>query len=276
MNTKHREVVIFTSGLMKDARPLVEYVYEMWIEEVYLSERKLSSTDEDLFKSLFTEAQLPGHHLHNQYVNIYNHYEDDYKKRPHDTKIYFPSRVYHFEDMREEAVVLENHLSAATQTPNCAMTIWDPREATTRDVLLVCSEIIKQQPVTDLRMVGVTCCYSSLTAPRMINPQALYLWSCDLPSNFVENLIQQLKGSGDSLQMLMLYNMDLSPYESLLDELLENLVAHHEAHKGQRELYLRLWGDKYSNKPTNLSEGFKVKWRKRCEGVESINCRIGH
>ena len=147
------------------------------------------------------------------------------------------------------------------------MLIHGPREAA-RDMLLVCSEIFKQQPVTALDMYWVTCHDSSLTAPRMINPQVLVLALCNLPSNFVENLIEQLKGSGDSLQRLWLLFMDLSPYESLLDELLENLVAHHESHKGQRKLKLKLvYG-------TNLSEGFKVKWKKRCEGVESIHCEI--
>ena len=26
--------------------------------------------------------------------------------------------------------------------------------------------------------------------------------------------------------------------------------------------------------PTNLSEGFQVKWWERCRGVESIDCKI--
>ena len=51
----------------------------------------------------------------------------------------------------------------------------------------------------------------------------------------MRSLIRDLFGAGDSLQKLWLFNIDLSPCESLLDELLENLVAHHEAHKGQRE-----------------------------------------
>ena len=252
---------------MKDSRPLVQFVYEMQVEAYP------GSIDADLFKSLYHEAtvKLPDHPLHNQYINWYNHWEDDWMNRPRDvTGIYFPSRVYHFERMRE-AVVLENHLSAAAQTPSCSMYIEYPGE-TTRDMLLVCSEIFNQQPVTALYMLYVTCRDSSLTALRMINPQVLYLALCNLPSNFVENLIQQLKGSGDSLQRLYLVAMNLSPYESLPDELLEDLVAHHETHKGQRKLKLQLRGGIISN----LSEGFKVKWRKRCEGVESIDCVIGY
>ena len=276
---KHREVVIFTSGLMKDPRPLVEHLYEAWIDEVYVSEMRdsnhhfpdLSSTDAYLFKSIFTESQLPDHPLHNKFINYYDHHKDDRMKRPHDTKkIYFPSRVYHFNHMRE-VVVMENHLSAAAQTPNCAMVIYNdpfwPPEAVTRDVLLVCSEIFKQQPVTHLCMVGVDCHNLSLTAQRMINPQYLCLCECDLPDQFVRSLIQDLFGAGDSLQKLVLDGINLRPFESLLDELIENLVVHHVTHKGQRKLGLWLFG-------TRLSEDFKEKWRKGCRGVESIDCKI--
>ena len=112
-------------------------------------------------------------------------------------------------------------------------------------------------------MIGVRCHNSSLTVPRMINPQSLHLWKCYLPPNFVRSLLQQLLGSGDSLQRLELDEMYLSPYEPLLDELLENLVAHHEVQKGQRKLELMLTRDMDEN-PTNLSDDFIEKWRERC------------
>ena len=271
---RYREVIIFSAGLMKDPKPLVQFVYEMQVEH-YLRHRSMGhpSIDADLFKYFNTEATvpLPDHPLHNKFLNHYNHREDDRKKRPRDTTpIYFLSRVYHFKDMRE-AVVLENHLSAPAQTPNCAMYIWYPDKA--RDVLshvlLVCSEIFKQQPVTDLHMWGINCHDSSLPAPRMINPQHLELAICDLPDQFVRSLIQQLFEASDSLQELRLHEINFRPYESLLDELLENLVAHHETQKGQRELYLNLWLFEI-----NLSGDFCERWRERCEGVESINCDI--
>ena len=188
-------------------------------------------------------------------MNYYNHNEDDRKKRPRDTNnIYFPSRVYHFGNMKE-GVVLENHLSAAAQTPNCAMYIHQPFETVTRDLLLVCSEIFKQQPVTCLHMYKVTCPDSSLTSLRLINPKFLYLDCCNLPVDFVRSLIQQLFGAGDSLQKLELWGINLRPHESLLDELLEDLVTHHEAQKGQRKLVLELDGSSFT-KPTNLSGDF--------------------
>ena len=66
--------------------------------------------------------------------------------------------------------------------------------------------------------------------------------------------------------------MNLEPFKSLLDELLDDLVAHHqrkrEAGLAQRKLELILKG-------LDLSWEFKKKWENRCEKVDSIDCRIG-
>ena len=116
-------------------------------------------------------------------------------------------------------------------------------------------------------MDWVFCRDSSLIVPRMINPQCLHLAYCNLMDQFVRSLIRDLFGAGHSLQELVLDFIDLSPYESLLDELLENPVAHHETHKGQRKLELGLY-------ETNLSGDFIQRWNERCWGVESIDCMI--
>ena len=140
-------------------------------------------------------------------------------------------------------------------------------------MLLTCNEISKQQPVTRLLMYGVDCVDSSLPALRMINPQFLSLRDCFLLSDYVRSL-QQFFGSGDSLQVLALEYMNLRPLESLLDEMLEDLVAHHEAQKGQRKLWLELAADEFDY--AKLSKDFIVKWTERCEEVESIDCRISN
>ena len=252
---------------MKDPKPLVQFVYEMQIEE-YLRQMRTSeypSIDADLFKSLHAESAVKwsDHPLHNQFVNHHDHREDDQNERPLDTTpVFHPSRVYHFWYM-EEAVVVDAHHSEI----DCVMYIYRPAESVTNNILTTCSTISLHQPVRNLRMFGVTCLDSSLTALRMINPQSLHLFDCDLPDQFVRSLIRDLFGAEDSLQGLVLWNLDLSPCESLLDELLENLVAHHEAHRGQRELRLGLMG-------TRLSEDFQKRWWERCEGVESIHCWI--
>ena len=50
---RYREVIIFSAGQMKNSRPLVQHVYEMWIEE-YLNDMRKSdhplSLDDKLFQ----------------------------------------------------------------------------------------------------------------------------------------------------------------------------------------------------------------------------------
>ena len=268
---RHREVVIFSAGLMRNPRPLVQFMYKMQVEGYG---GFFSSIDVDLFKSIYHESmvRLSDHPMHNEFLNFYDHYEDVDKQRPHDTtQVNFPSRLYRFKQMKE-AVVLENYLSAAAQTPNCTIYIEEPDEAVTRDLLLTCSQISNHEAVTHLHMVFVRCPHSSLQSPRMINPQLLVLSNCSLAEDYVKCLLQQLIGSGDSLQELWLWRMDLSPFEPLLDELLEDVVAHHGAQKGQRKLKLKL--KLWLIYGTNLSKVFEEKWRNRCRGVESIECWI--
>ena len=128
--------------------------------------------------------------------------------------------------------------------------IWNsPDEAVMDSLLSICSQIFTHQPVTDLHMEDVTC------------------------NGFIKILLGQLIDChcGETLQMLRLISMNLAPFESLLDELLEDLVAHHEAGLAQRKLELSLYGNGY---PTNLSEEFVEKWLNRCEKVDSIDCVI--
>ena len=272
---RYREVVLFAAGLMKDSRPLVQYVYEMQVED-YLDEFRTGddypSIDDDLLKSLQAESsvRLFDDPLHNKYINYY----DYHRWNDSDTTVYYPSQVYHFDQM-SHGVVLENHLIQAEEIPPCVMYIYWPREAVSDSLLSICSEISTHQPVADLRMWDVTC--NSLEAPRLIKPVIVDLYDCELPEDFMQILLGQLIEChcGETLQVLQLIEMDLRPFESLIDELLEDLVAHHEAGLAQRKLVLWLTGNKRFNRPTNLSREFVEKWRNRCEKVDSIHCRIG-
>ena len=252
---------------MKDSRPLVQRMYEMQVEN-YLNEMRTDfpSIDTDLFESLQAESsvRLFDHPLHNKYINYYNHYPR-YGDPTDTTLVYCPSQVYNFNEMRR-GVVLENHLRE--EIPPCAMRIIRPDETVSDALLSIWSQIFTHQPVTDLYMEHVRC--KSLEAPRLINPGTVHLLLCEFP-DFMQILLRQLIKChcGETLQKLVLELMDLSPFEPLLDELLEDLVAHHEAGLAQRKLVLMLEGDK-----TNLSEEFVEKWRNRCEKVDSIYCRI--
>ena len=273
---RYREVVKFVVGLMKDSRPLVQHVYEMQVED-YLNKMRNSddipTIDPDLFKLLHAESRVPlfDHPLHNKYINYYDHEWGE----PDTTPIYCPSRIYRFWDMRHE-VELENHLEEGEEIPPCAMFIGVIHEALSDSLLLTCSEISKHQVVTDLRLWQVTCNNHTLQMLRLTNIKSLFLLECDLPDSHIRNFLHQLFGCGESLQGLELRYMNLAPFESLLDELLEDLVAHHQRKRkavlAQRKLLLSLMGSRLS--PTNLCEEFVEKWRNRCEKVDSIDCEI--
>ena len=168
--------------------------------------------------------------------------------------------------------MLEKHLTEEIRP--CTMYISSPDEAVMDSLVSICSHIWRHQPLTDLYMGFVTC--NLLEAPRLIKPGSMELSVCKLPKVFMQIILCQLIEChcGETLEKLALTHMDLSPFESLLDELLEDLVAHHEAGLAQRKLVLWLKGI-MGWKPTNLSEEFKKKWRNRCEKVDSINCVIG-
>ena len=64
--------------------------------------------------------------------------------------------------------------------------------------------------------------------------------------------------------------MDLTPIEPDLDELLEDLAAHHEGLAPPRKLVLRFG---WVINP-NLSPQFVNKWRNRCRGMRRIDCNF--
>ena len=256
---RYREVIIFVAGLMKDSRPLVQHVYEMQIE-YYLNELRISgylSIDTDLLKALHAEStvRLVDHPLHNKYLNYY-HLSDD----PDTTPVYFPSRLYHFQWMRHE-VVLDKHLR--DEIPPCAIYIWIPDEAVTDTLLSTCSQISRNQAVTNLWMSNVFCRDATEAEVPILrrNIQLLCVHSCHLSRTFLRNVFQQLHDC-IRLTYLGLKNIDLREVEEDLDKLLDNLVSNHE--KG-----LRIRMDR-----NGLSEEFAAKCNKRCEGITSIDCKI--
>ena len=143
---RYREVIIFVAGLMKDSRPLVQFIYEMQIEAGPLS------IDADLFKWLHAESavRLVDDPLHNKYINYYNDLDDGHKKRPYDiTAINHPCKIYHFGWMKED-VVLGEYKEQGAEIPECAMFIFKPNETVTKSLLSTCRTISEHQPITDL------------------------------------------------------------------------------------------------------------------------------
>ena len=269
---RYREVVIFVAGLMKDSRPLVQYVYEMQVEE-YLNEMRAGGPpliDADLFKSLHAEssARLVDHPLHNKYINYYDHGEDERKKRPSDiTAINHPCKIYYFRHM-EEDIVLGEYKEQRAEIPECAMFIQYPDEMVTKSLLSTCRTISEHQPVTDLWLWNVRCRDATEAEAPILsrNIQSLLIGFCKLSSSFMRNILQQLHNCV-TLTYLNLQYVDLSEVEKDLDQLLDNLVSNHEKGLSQEKLRIRL-------ARIRLSEEFVAKWNERCEGITSIDCDI--
>ena len=97
---------------------------------------------------------------------------------------------------------------------------------------------------------------------------------------FIRKLLHQLFGCSDFLEILWLDGMNLKPIERDLDELLEDIVPHHEAGSAHRKLRLWLGKDLFDNYDkeemyrTNLSEVFVEKWMNRCDEVWTMDCEI--
>ena len=218
-------MILFVAGLMKDCRPLVQFVYEMQVEDC-LNEMRTTgrpSIDDDLFQSLQAEetVRLVDDPLHNKYINFY-----DPRRDSDTTSVYYPSRLYVFYSMRRHGVVLENHLKE--EIPPCTMIIIDPDEVVRDSLLSICHQISTHQAVTDLWMWGVHCRDATEAEAPILsrNIQSLYIRNCKLSGSFMRNVLQQMHNCV-TLKNLKLIGVDLREVEEDFDKLLDNLVSNH-------------------------------------------------
>ena len=267
---RYREVIIFAAGQMKDSRPLVQFVYEMQVED-YLNRMRTGHPliDADLFRWLHSEAtvRLFDHPLHNKYINYYDHVEDEGEKRPSDTIVYLPSTIYDFWQMMED-IVLGEYKEQRAEIPESAMFMFGPNVTVTKSLLSKCRAISEHQAVTDLRMKYVFYVDDATEAEAPIlsrNIRSLHIGICRLPSSFMRNILQQLHDCV-TLVSLKLHRVDLRKVEEDLDKLLDNLVFHKKG-LSQEKLRIRIKG-------YGLPKEFVAKWNERCEGITSIDCDI--
>ena len=165
---------------MKDPRPLVDHVYEMYIDH-YLRLLRIGGgyprRDDYLFQSLYHESSipLPGSPLHNHHINIYDPLEDGLMTRPFDeanasqsrehlvkrldhfTRYYFnpysistekvhvqiPSKLYVFKNLR--ANVVYDVKSRQKDVSECAIEILRPNPLVAKSVLSTCHKISQYQ-----------------------------------------------------------------------------------------------------------------------------------
>ena len=201
---------------MKDPRPLVQYIYEMQIED-YVNRMRTGgdpSIDADLLKSLHSESRvrLFDHPLHNNCINYYNHKEDDKKERPRDTtRIYAPSRLFVFHAMIDDVSTEYTGNLGNTQVQECAMSIEGTSTAVSKGLLSTCFGISDYQPITDLRIteVNVQDHFDSNGFNLSKNIKSVSIRECQLSHEVQNHLLQQLS-KGQSLTFLDLQGTSIA------------------------------------------------------------------
>ena len=201
---------------MKDPRPIVQYVYEMQIED-YLNRMRTGGyplIDADLLKLLHTESRvlLFDHPLHNKYINYYNHKEDDKNERSRDTTcIYVPSRLFVFQAMMDDVSTEHTRNLGNKEVPECAMSIQEPSTAVSKSLLTTCFRICDNQAITDLRMEKVNELDNSDSHGFKLskNIQSMSIRGCQLSHEVQNHLLQQLS-KGQSLTFLDLQGTSIA------------------------------------------------------------------
>ena len=217
---RYEKVIKFTVGLMSDPTPLVGHIYEIsiewaldlmrtvqWnLESVFMLQRMRKDIfDTGLFTSMYRESkiQLPGYPLHNQYLNYYDHGEDDYKKRPRDTtRMYTPCRFYLFNNVKQ-LITCDEHREEPDEIPDCVVWAQKSAASVTTNVLLTIRNISQQQKIANLflwdvkyqRILTLLCCVDVMETDifnMSKSAKTLDVRYFDLPPNVTEHLLQQL------------------------------------------------------------------------------------
>ena len=265
------EVIVFTCGLMKDPTPLVNHVYEAYVEMACSfsspgnikknleTQSRLQALgkkigDINLLKLLYMESRVPLFRQphYNQFVCI---------NENHNGEIDTPSKLYAFLEMSEDDVPVTKFAEeeSSKKSPECIMYIHKPDAAAVKSLLSTCCEISKRQPVTHLMINEVTC--KDVTPPEAPalsrNVQAICVVNCDLPISFWKNILHQLFDCVH-LRSLWFTNTNLHQLEENLDELFEHLNSNTRLTNHQVDVILR---------ENNFSRKFVKKWNRSNSGI---------
>ena len=218
--TRHREVVLFTCGLMTNATALVEFVYEMWIErmrdELRLAYYPSFSMDKYLFQSMYAESPipLPGAPHHNKFVNIFD--PSDWPVIRGISKLY---RFYSVErdilvDCEPEAGVSS---TSGDKRPECSIFINMPkREEAAKSLFCACQQISQKQPIRDLCVYHHQC--KEVTNPHVFNLSqnavSVKMEDVKYPDDVVAHLVSKIN-SCTTLSLLDLNHTSLQSVTSL-------------------------------------------------------------
>ena len=192
--------MFFAVGLMSDPNPLVDHVYQIFIND-RLEEMKneghyfRSYYDDDLLKSLYTESQvqLPGHPLHNKHINFYSHRDDHfYRRQIETTPIYFPSKVYVFSYITRDILLSTEHGEQEAEMPECELIVdHNPCEAVTQSLISNCQAIMRHQAINNLyiKYIDLLEIFAFNISKHI---QSVKLSVCDFTSQTLNLLMEQI------------------------------------------------------------------------------------
>ena len=281
----------FTCGLMNDPTPLVEHVYETYVEmfcNVFnpacaqsniKTQRQLLAQGKDvndtgLFNRLYTESRVPlfGHAHYNQFVC-----------ENHEGEIDTPSKFYAFVNVREDNVPVTKFAEqGGIEAPECVLCIQKPDTAAIKNLLLTCCKISKHQPVTHLIIGDVTCKNLTLAEALALsrNVQIICVANCDLPMSFWKVILHQLFDCVN-LRSLLFENTNLHQLEEDLDELFKNLdgntgLANHQVQVVLSENnFSKKLVNKWNGSSSGISCTFDGNFLKDDLTLDEINWLIG-
>ena len=168
--------------------------------------------DHKILKSLYIESkvQLPGQLLHNQHINYHNNKDT--------TPIYFPSKLYEFQIIKNDIVMGTEQREQEAEIPECALIILlkAPGEAVIQSLLSNCQVIMRNQAINYLFVER----FESTDFPQNFafniskHIQSLTLKWCTFPSQTLNHLMQQINKCS-TLRKIDLYCTTIQDVSSL-------------------------------------------------------------
>ena len=191
---KQRQVLLLIIGLMPDPTQVIQS-YFLCMSTGYRWTDGQKSAAKVLIEAMFREAGLPvpKNLLHNQWINYYDHQDSLFNDT---TPVYIPSRMYWFNDLKSSVNIYHGEM----EIPECIIWISYPTEAVVNRLFAICQNISLSQKITNLYLKRVN--YQHLpdnTDPEVFNmsktAQSVTLEHCVLPSQILDNLMQQISKS---------------------------------------------------------------------------------
>ena len=204
--------MVFSCGLMNDASPLVNRVYQTFCDHKkndfrsnmfdfrVQSESRLKRLGKELentnlFYLLYSESEIPltDLPLQNSFINWFDHSEVEENKMTRN--VHIPSRHFEFRNLKEKLCDLQLPSGDLAKKSKCFVSISNPVPEVTESLLYLCCKISQVQEITNLWIEDVKYHMNTEDMKLRLNHHTLTLtlFDCKLPKNLTEQILTQLK-----------------------------------------------------------------------------------